>query len=109
MNLRSGRRLPGADGEVLALSQDMTTSREAFLRSLPAAVDHVAFRVDGGEIRPLDPHHQWRIVLEPMDDLVLGMIVLPRQHVEIFLTDCNADETKHFLARFELYFRRAGG
>ena len=98
-----------ADGEVLALSQDMTIARDAFLRSLPAAVDHVAFRVDGREIHPLDPHQRWRIALEPMDDLILGMIVLPRQHVEIFLTDCNADEAQQFLARFELYFRRAGG
>jgi hypothetical protein len=34
---------------------------------------------------------------------------LPRHHVEIFLTDCSVEETRRFLARFELYFRRGGG
>ncbi len=87
----------------------MTISRDAFLRSLPAAVGDAEFRVDGGEIRPLDPRQKWRIMLERLDDLVLGMIVLPRQHVEIYLAGCNADQTERFLARFELYFRRAGG
>ena len=37
------------------------------------------------------------------------MIRLPRHRVEIFLTDCEAEETRRFLERFELYFRRAGG
>ena len=98
-----------ADGEVLALSQDLTISREAFLRGLPAAVDHAAFCAGGAEIRSLDPRRQWRIVLEPLADLRLGMIVLPRQHVEIFLTDYGEDGKRRFLDRFELYFRRAGG
>lgn len=98
-----------ADGEVLALVQDMTISRDAFLRSLPAAVGHVAFRVDGTEIRPLDPAQSWRVVLTPLADLRLGQITLPRQRVRIFLRDCTADARQQFLERFELYFRRAGG
>jgi hypothetical protein len=98
-----------ADGEVLALAQDMTLSRDEFLRSLPAAVGHAAFRVHDGDIRPLDPAQPWRIVLAPLPDLRLGMITLPRQRVEILLADCSDEEAKRFLARFELYFRRAGG
>ena len=98
-----------ADGEVLALAQDMTISRDAFLRSLPSAVGNAAFRIVAGEIRPLDPGEKWRIVIAPLADLRIGMLALPRQHVEIFLADFDADETEHFLARFELYFRRAGG
>jgi hypothetical protein len=101
--------MPVAEREVLALAQDMTISRDAFLRSLPAAVDHAAFRIDAGEIRPLDPRQKWRIVIATLSDLNIGMITLPRHHVEIFLTDCGAEETRRFLARFELYFRRAGG
>ena len=98
-----------ADGEILALAQDMTISRDAFLQSLPAAVGQVAFRIDASVIRPLDPQQKWRIVIAPLADLRIGMLALPRQHVEIFLADCGADETTHFLERFELYFRRAGG
>jgi hypothetical protein len=101
--------LPVADGEILALCQDMTISRDAFLRGLPAAVDHAAFRVEDGEIGSLDPRRPWRIVLEPLADLRLGMIVLPRQRVRIFLTGYDGDATRRFLERFELYYRRAGG
>ena len=106
---RSGHPSPVADGEVLALSQDMTISRDEFLRSLPAAIGHAAFRIDSGAIRPLDSRHNWRIAIAPLADLRIGMLALPRLHVEIFLADCGADETAHFLERFELYFRRAGG
>jgi len=95
--------------EVLALSQDMTIARNEFLRSLPAAVDHAEFRIDGDEVRPLDPHRKWRIVVAALSDLSIGMIRLPRHRVEIFLADCGIEETRLFLARFELYFRRGGG
>ena len=98
-----------AEREVLALAQDMTIARDEFLRSLPAAVAHAEFRIDGHEIRPLDPDRKWRIVINALADLSIGMIRLPRHRVEIFLTDCGAEETRVFLARFELYFRRGGG
>jgi hypothetical protein len=98
-----------AEREVLALAQDMTIARDEFLRSLPAAVDHAEFRIDGNEIRPLDPDRKWRIVINALADLSIGMIRLPRHRVEIFLTDCDGEETRRFLARFELYFRRGGG
>ena len=98
-----------AEREVLVLAQDMTISRDEFLRSLAGAVDHAAFRIDGDEIRPLDPRRQWRIVIAALADLNVGMIRLPRHRVEIFLTDCGAEATRRFLERFELYFRRAGG
>jgi hypothetical protein len=97
------------DVEVLALDQDMTLSRDEFLRSLPRAVDEDAFRIDGAEIRPLDPRRKWRIVLEPLRDLAMGAIVLPRHRVRVYLTGCDAEETARFIARFELYFRRGGG
>jgi len=87
----------------------MTISRDAFLRSLPAAVADAAFLVDGGNIRPLDPNQKWRIVITGLSDLSIGMIRLPRHRVEIFLTDCGVEETRRLLDRFELYFRRGGG
>jgi len=63
----------------------------------------------GSDILPLDEHQKWRIVLEPLSDLVLGAIVLPRHRVQIFLAACDADRKARFIARFELYFRRTGG
>ena len=91
------------------LCQDMTITREAFLRSLPAAVAQVAFAADGGEIRSLDPAHAWRIALSVLPELRIGLIRLGRYRVEIFLAGYDPARTTRFLERFELYFRRAGG
>ena len=98
-----------AEGEVLALSQEMTITREAFLRSLPAAVGNVPFGTGDREIRSLDPGRPWRIVLTELPLLEIGLIRLARQRVEIFLTGYDEAGRKGFLERFELYFRRAGG
>jgi len=59
------------------LAQDMTISRESFLRALPAAVNHSPFTTAGAEVRPVDAGLGWRIVVTPLPDLRLGLIVLP--------------------------------
>jgi hypothetical protein len=88
----------------------MTISRDAFMRSLPAAVDHAPFVDAGAEIRSAAAATtSWRIVLTPLADLAFGPIALPRQRVEIFLTGYDAPGRRRFLERFELYYRRAGG
>ena len=96
-------------GEVLALCQEMSISREEFLRSLPAAVDCAAFREVGSEFRFAHGAKRWRIALTPLPDLRIGSIALPRQRVEIFLTGYDEIASRQFLERFERYFRRAGG
>ncbi len=98
-----------AETEVLALAQDMTISRASFLRALPAAVDHAPFTIEGAQIRPVDPQLGWRIVVTPLPELRLGLIVLPRQRVEIHFSGFDEARARSFLDRFELYFRRAGG
>ncbi len=98
-----------AEHEVLALRQEMTISRAEFLRLLPGAVDRAALKVDGDEIRPVDGNPLWRIVLSALDDLRLGAIRLPRQRVELYFAGNDAEGQRRFLARFELYYRRAGG
>jgi hypothetical protein len=98
-----------ADGEILALCQEMTITRDDFLRSLPAAVSHVAFAADRGEIRSLDPAHAWRIALTALPELRIGLVRLGRYRVEVFLAGYDPARTRGFLERFELYFRRGGG
>ena len=95
--------------EVLALAQEMTIARDEFLRSLPAAVAGAAFVVEGRDIRPVEPGQGWRIVLEPLPDLCLGAIRLARHRVAIHLAGRDEVQTRRFLERFELYFRRGGG
>ena len=91
------------------LAQDMTISRESFLRALPAAVNHSPFTTQGAEVRPVDAGLGWRIVVTPLPDLRLGLIVLPRHRVEVHLCGFDDARKRAFLDRFELYFRRAGG
>ncbi len=96
-------------GEILAAREVMTISREEFLRSLPAAVNHVAYEVDRSEVRYAGNGRQWRIVLTPLAPLRVGALRLPRQRVEIFVAGFSEPELRQFLARFELHFRRGGG
>ena len=98
-----------AEAEVLALDQEMSISRGDFLRSLPAAVAGAAFAVAGNEIRPVAARQGWRVVLDPLPDLRLGAVRLPRHRVTIFLAGRDEAATRCFLERFELYFRRGGG
>jgi hypothetical protein len=98
-----------ADREALAYREDMTISREAFLRLLPAAVGHAPFEVAGHVIRHRGPDRAWRIVVSPLPELRIGLLALPRLAVEIFVTGYDDAATGRFLERFELYFRRAGG
>lgn len=94
---------------MLAQCQDMTTTRAAFLRSLAIALDNVPFAMDGETLRSLDAAQAWRITLTPLPELRLGLITLSRHRVEIYLAGYDAARTQDFLARFERYFRRAGG
>ncbi len=98
-----------AESEVLALRQEMTIARDEFLRLLPAAVDQADLCVHGDDIRPSGGDRGWRIVLSALDDLRVGALRLPRHRVEIFLSGVEKDAWNRFLARFELYYRRAGG
>jgi hypothetical protein len=98
-----------AEGETLALSQEMTIGRGAFLANLPAAVPGIAFEVAGNEVRARDGERRWRIALMPLPDLCLGALRLPRHRVEIWLAGYDPSAQSRFLERFELAFRRAGG
>jgi hypothetical protein len=98
-----------ADGERLVFREDMTISREDFLRSLPAAVGHAPFEVAGDAIRHRGATRSWRITLAPLPDLTLGLLALPRHRVSIHVDGYGEAETRRLLDRFELHFRRAGG
>lgn len=96
-------------GERLVLQQDMTISREAFLRNLPGAVAHAPFRARGDEFVHEDASRGWCIRLTRLPDRTIASLVLERHAVEIRLTGYDAAGERAFLDRFELHFRRGGG
>ena len=96
-------------GERLVLRQDMTISREAFVRNLPGAVAHAPYRAQGDEFVHEDAARGWRIRLRRLPDRTIASLVLERHAVEIRLHGYDAAGERAFLDRFELHFRRGGG
>lgn len=97
------------EAETLALRQEMTIARDAFLANLPSAVRGIAFDVVGQDIRWSEGERRGRIVLAAMPDLRLGALRLPRHRVEVWLAGYDRGAERRFVERFELAFRRAGG
>ena len=93
----------------LPLRFDMTTTRAEFRRLLPAAVDQVPFVEDDGAFVHGDGARGWRIALDPLPQLQIGLIRLERQRVDFDFTGYSEQEINDFMARFEMYFRRGGG
>jgi hypothetical protein len=97
------------DRGALVFDQEMSISRQEFLRVLPAAVAPDPFSVDGEQVRCQSTSRSWWIVLQALPDRRLARLRLPRLKVQIFLCGYSPPETDSFLARFDLYFRRGGG
>ena len=102
---------------VIALSLDMSLSREEFLRLLPAAVGQVSVGEDGvfaggdggdggdgggGQMN-------WSLRLVPLADRHLGSVILPCHRVEIRLDGYSDMAAEAFMARFHRGFQRGGG
>jgi len=106
---RAGCAPPLRCGERLVLQQEMTISRETFLRNLPGAVAHAPYRAQGDEFVHEDASQGWRIRLRRLPDRTIASLVLERHAVEIYLRGYDAPSERAFLDRFELHFRRGGG
>lgn len=88
---------------------DMSTTRQDFRRLLPAAVNHVHFVEQDGAFVHRDGARGWRIGVQALPRLQIGLIRLDRQRVEFEFDGYSEQEIEEFLARFEMYFRRGGG
>lgn len=93
----------------LPLRVEMTTTRSDFRRLLPAAVNHVEYAEEDGTFVHRDGERGWRIALESMPQLRVGLIRLERHRVDFDFSGYSAAEIEEFMARFERYFRRGGG
>jgi hypothetical protein len=87
----------------------MTTTRSDFRRLLPAAVNHVPFVEEEGAFVHREGARNWRIALTSLPQLQLGAIRLERYRIDFEFAGYSAIEIEHFMARFEMHFRRGGG
>jgi len=88
---------------------DMTTTRADFRRLLPAAVDHAPYVEKESAFVCDDGARSWRIGLERLPLLQIGLVRLERHRVEFSFSGYSDTEIEAFMARFERYFRRGGG
>ncbi len=88
---------------------EMSITRADFRRLLPAAVNHVAFVEEDGGFRYCEGERGWRIRMQPLPQLRLGLIRLERHQIDFSFTAYSVKEIEDFMARFEMYFRRGGG
>ena len=93
----------------LPLRLDMTTTRADFRRLLPAAVNHVPYVEEENAFVYRDGDSGWRIDMEPLPLLQLGLVRLERYRVDFSFSGYTDAEIEDYMARFERYFRRGGG
>jgi len=93
----------------LPLRFEMTITQADFRRLLPAAVNHVPYAEKDAAFAHRDGPRGWRIHLQPLPELRLGLIRLERHQVDFDFDGYSPKEIQDFMARFEMYFRRGGG
>lgn len=90
-------------------SWDMSITRAEFERSLPAAVDNVAYSVDGQKFIHRAGNLCWQITLDPLPDRVIALLRLPRHRVGFRLEGYDEAARAVWIERFWRYFQRGGG
>ena len=88
---------------------EMSLSRAEFLRLLPAAVGHGAWRIEGDDIAGEGVGFSWRIRLEEKPGRPFGPVELPVLGITLALEGASEDDRAAFARRFLLGFQRAGG
>lgn len=87
------------------LAYDATTTREDFVRLLPAATGPADFREIDGGFRG----QGWTIRLTSIPPLEIGRVRLERHRVEIEFDGLTEEQQDRFMRRFTLHYQRGGG
>ena len=90
-------------------TREMGITPDEFRRTLPDAVGHEKYSIQGNEILIRDPGGRVRIVLHPTGVRRLGMLALPVTPVEFAFEGLDQSDRERFMDRFERYFQRGGG
>ena len=87
----------------------MTISHADFFRTLPSALNHAPYDVDGNDVIVTGGDKRLTISLSTESTRRFGPIPLPVTHVELEFDGYSAEERERFLERFHHYYRRGGG
>jgi len=90
-------------------TREMGLTPDELLRTLPDAVGHEDYRIQGSEILIRCGGGRVRMLLHPTRERRLGMLTLPVTPVELSFEDLDPGERERFMTRFERHFQRGGG
>ena len=93
----------------VCFERHMGLTRAEFLRTLPEALGHPHYSIDGDRIEIADRAGSILIRLGPPEERRIGMLRLPVTRVEFRFGAMPEAERERFMARFERYFQRGGG
>jgi len=88
---------------------EMGITRAEFLRLLPEAVGHAAWRIEGDDIAGDGTLPSWRIRLDERPGRRFGPVALPVLGITLALEGASDADCAAFVKRFLLGFQRAGG
>lgn len=98
-----------ADRQDVRFTRELGLTHSEFFRSLPPAIDHRPFTVDGGRVTIEDGDRVVIIDLGPQQHRSIASLSLPYVETTFTFSGYTAAELAAFMARFERYFQRGGG
>lgn len=90
-------------------TREMGLSDREFMRTLPAAIAPLNFRLADKTISIDHPGGNVRIRLQEMPDRRIAAIRIPKTSVEFRFSGLSDVERLQFMHRFDLHFQRGGG
>ena len=90
-------------------SRESGLTHAEFFRSLPAALDHHPFSVDGDRVVVDYGDRRITIVLGPQQVRRIAMLEIPYTILHFSFDGFSPAQRTEFMDRFNLYFRRGGG
>ena len=90
-------------------TQDMGLTHAEFFKTLPSAIEHREFSVDGVVVR-IDYDGRY-VVIELGCEQIREIALLRMLHTEVTFSfhQFSDEQRTQFMHRFDLYFRRGGG
>ena len=87
----------------------MGLTHAEFFKTLPAAIEHCGYSVDGNIIRIDFDTRFVCIELGPEQVRAIALLRLPHSEVTFSFHHFSDEQRQQFMHRFDLYFRRGGG
>lgn len=100
-------RLSGPVAEFL--SREMGLTHKEFMRTLPAAVAPLQYRLQQDAVTISHPAGSIEIRLQPALERRLGAFRLPVIPMQFHFRGLDEHQRREFLDRFDLHFQRGGG